>query len=424
MDYLLYDLVEEIVCYLPRKDVEVISRVAARSQELKNWSAASEDQLENRFLLDVEATVEKWPDEKQPRLPGHLTSPKINLSARKILPDGSIEAWNFKQWRFAWIRNLRIGTTFFMASRVANDPGVLTDTEQAFRTVSLPIDPSAGGELVVSGRGFCHGMADCCSNILQVVSKDFARVRAVVPKRLVDDFPEDVLEFDAFNNFVVDYLESGPLLEDLLYENGCCAEKVWRAIALVFGRRRGTPLEIKLVNIGFLQSAIRRIVKHWWNSDGAFEKKKVMAQPLSSEVSAWLASQNSYNFMRKRKNVGYIAHRTKRSSLYITKESISVVEFRPWHTPVGYKWIDSVIKKWTKRNGRFVYDEEQQFYFYFNSKGAWSKLVKKYGPLRKKSERRIEYVRPVSIVIAHPSNAVLLEVIKKDLLFNIRVKTT
>uniref|UniRef100_A0A1I8AGN7 F-box domain-containing protein n=1 Tax=Steinernema glaseri TaxID=37863 RepID=A0A1I8AGN7_9BILA len=79
MDYLSYDLVEEVVSYLPRPDVETVSRVAGRSSALDNWSVISDDQLERRFLLDIYVYLQGFErEEKKEEM-----SPRIRICVQK-----------------------------------------------------------------------------------------------------------------------------------------------------------------------------------------------------------------------------------------------------------------------------------------------------------------------------------------------------
>uniref|UniRef100_A0A1I7Z101 FBA_2 domain-containing protein n=1 Tax=Steinernema glaseri TaxID=37863 RepID=A0A1I7Z101_9BILA len=48
------------------------------------------------------------------------------------------------------------------------------------------------------------------------------------------------------------------------------------------------------------------------------------------------------------------------------------------HVPVDFQWIDSVISKWKKGNGFYVYGKERGFFFAWKSDQDWDEFEKEY----------------------------------------------
>uniref|UniRef100_A0A1I7YUL7 F-box domain-containing protein n=1 Tax=Steinernema glaseri TaxID=37863 RepID=A0A1I7YUL7_9BILA len=386
MDHLFYDLVEEIVGYLPREDVDTIAYVAKRCQELKNWSAAAEDQLENRFLLDVAVVVDE-------------NAPKVYLCAKKTLPDGSKVYWDFTRWRYAWIKGIVINGASVRNSIVE------ADVDQVLRTVSLPIQPSDDLYALRVGRlsiSLPFGQYSDCDNlgaphrdyfvlspessalalrILQVVQKEFTIVDM---NRAAFEDPSGICL-----DFITDYLAHGPNLETLFYYHGHQVGKrpedrrIWPVIAPLFAQERGAGkelgglLNLRLVNLPFKNEDIERIVESWWQSDGILEPKSVGWDRPRNTLLRDL--KKKYSCVEHRDGA-YIPHPTRESSMYVTKKYIRVMKYRPWHVPVDFKWIDSVIDEWMKGEGYLLWHGKTRFFFTFKSKDDWTALVEKYGP--------------------------------------------
>uniref|UniRef100_A0A1I7YUB4 SCP2 domain-containing protein n=1 Tax=Steinernema glaseri TaxID=37863 RepID=A0A1I7YUB4_9BILA len=79
------------------------------------------------------------------------------------------------------------------------------------------------------------------------------------------------------------------------------------------------------------------------------------------------------------------------------------------HTPVDFKWLDSVINDWKKADGRSLRGREY-FSFVFNAEEDWKKLLKKYGQTMDAYGHRLS--------VPHPSDTAWLEVTKDGELCN------
>uniref|UniRef100_A0A1I7YVC5 F-box domain-containing protein n=1 Tax=Steinernema glaseri TaxID=37863 RepID=A0A1I7YVC5_9BILA len=408
MDHLSYDLVEEVVTYLPPTDVKTIARVASRSPELEYWGIAAEDQLDNRFLLDVDVIVQELNPEDN--------DPKVRLSVKKILSDDTEEPWNFKQWRFAWIRNVTI--------KMCTDAREVTDgvagMDEVLRVVSLPIDPSAQASLKLTDdctpTFFIHDtdrdtlgevpespVAGLSWKLLWATQKAFAKVDVQHPFFKNARLLEEV---------VTQYIRCAVFLEELDVHgrwgsSQLASRNLSSEIAPLFGQALGRPLSLRFPSISFRMGDVARILKSWLKSDGIYEEKVISVRRMLVSLSD-LTNQKKFSSMVVLSRSGYLAHPSKGSTLCIDHYQMSIEEFEPWHVPVSFEWIDSVIEKWKKGDGFYVYAKHTDLYFVFEEADDWEKLVEKYGPPAKRKGRR-------SVEILHPKRGRrILGVVQKN----------
>uniref|UniRef100_A0A1I7YUJ1 F-box domain-containing protein n=1 Tax=Steinernema glaseri TaxID=37863 RepID=A0A1I7YUJ1_9BILA len=395
MDYLGYDLVEEIVGYLPPEDVDVISRVAAESPGLPAWSLAADEQLEKRFLLDIHISIDEEDDKKK--------SPTIRLSAVKILSDELEEVpWNFTQWRYAAIRNITIKPK----SIYDTHQGTPTDLKKVLRIVSLPVDHRAEGSLSVTGDARSPAAGALVWKILRATQKLFVKVHLT---HLRSD------PSGAFEDFVADYIDRGVFLDDLrCFGDQTEQNRICAAVAPLFGRKRGRPLTLMLSKVRFEFEDIERILEEWLKSDGAYEDKKLGVRAHCLRNAAWRTITDKFNFVGNAEG-GFIAHPMKRSSLHITRKTIHVVRYQRWHDRVDFRWIESVINRWKHRSGRYLLRGEKRLSIVFSTTGDSDKFIGKYGPMMTTSYPHL--------TIDHPSDKpVYIAVAKKTELFDICVR--
>uniref|UniRef100_A0A1I7ZJY0 F-box domain-containing protein n=1 Tax=Steinernema glaseri TaxID=37863 RepID=A0A1I7ZJY0_9BILA len=400
MDHLLYDLVEEVVSYLPRSDVQTIARVAARSPTLDSWSIASEDQLERRFLLDVSVHLQGFEVEKNKA----EKAPRIRLSVQKLLSEEHLEEWDFKNWRYAWIRSVVIEASLHSDSQVVKD----SDIHQVLSTVSLPVDTSARTSLLIRNDCFYDParpeLAGLFWEATQKTQKDFAIVS-------LNNTDEDRLR--EFDGFVDDFIKRGAFLEKLTYQNEYPPTLDFcEAIASVFGKTRGR-LSVCFEEMNLEPEGVELIVDAWLQSDGTFEEKQIKSDITNMLGEAvWSALKRKYEDIMQRRDPGvflpttdsssgYLPHPTKLSSLLISPRQISV------HVRVDFEWIDSVIDNWREGCGFYAWRGERNLFFQFKTGEDWIKLVEKYGS---------------AAVIAHPMSPTVLEVKKMRNWFEIGVK--
>uniref|UniRef100_A0A1I7ZJ62 F-box domain-containing protein n=1 Tax=Steinernema glaseri TaxID=37863 RepID=A0A1I7ZJ62_9BILA len=388
MDFLPYDLVEEVVNYLPRADVETIARVAARSPELEAWNLASEYQLEKRFTLDVHVRIKQTEG-----------GPRITMSVLKNRPNYST-GWNYTKWSYAWIREVTIEQTVPWEGQRAE-----VQMLQALRCVSLPVDPSVHASLT-SASGV--GVLECCSRyvdkygaeetdlywkMLRATQKEFVNVTVRAGNR----DPRGAIE-----EFAADFIQRGHFLESL----DCRILSRWQgtlfgAIAPLFGRVRGRPLKIDLGLFHQDPEEIQLCVDNWWKSDGIFEDIEVsyrvdIFENAEKDDRLCESIRNKYKTAVINRHRVVLAHPSRRSSLFIENERIEIMKFRPWHIPVDFAWMESLINRW---------DENVMFdirFLTFQDEDDWLKLVEKYGPLKKEDVFRNETMKRTFLEIMNP----------------------
>uniref|UniRef100_A0A1I7ZRP0 F-box domain-containing protein n=1 Tax=Steinernema glaseri TaxID=37863 RepID=A0A1I7ZRP0_9BILA len=281
MDHLSYDLVEEIASYLLHPELEIIARVAARSPALNNWNIASEDQMERRFLLEVCVHLQGYNEEEEEV----ERTPRIRVSAQKFLSDGRLEQWDFKNWRYAWIQDINI------TASLCDDPCALQASRETFkesniyqakRLVSLPVDSSVESRLFIENDcdsdSIPDNLVDLFWKIIKSTRKEFGSV---------DIWNVYNHNIDAFGEYVAESIKRGAFLDSLFYNgespsmSGIC-----EAIAPLFGKRRGRPLNIIFTKDDPETDDVELIIDAWLQSDGTFEEKGVRCvQKLLSDGS-------------------------------------------------------------------------------------------------------------------------------------------
>uniref|UniRef100_A0A1I7ZRN6 F-box domain-containing protein n=1 Tax=Steinernema glaseri TaxID=37863 RepID=A0A1I7ZRN6_9BILA len=406
MDYMLYDLVEEIVSYLPRPEVETIARVATRSPRLQNWSAASEDQLEHRVLLDVHVRFQGFEREENKA----ERSPRIHISATKRLSEETVEEWDFRNWRYAWIQNLRITTSFRDFPFGLSAPIETfkeSDIDQVLRLVSLPVDPTARSCLLIVGTDSLYApypeMTDLLRKTIEKTRMEFAKVHV-----------DNALKCDALEAFVVNCIERGASLKDMLYYGRSIPHRnVYEVIAPHFGKTRGRPLKVYLEQIRLGFDNIALIADTWLQSDGTFEETEVKSGGFNQQP-IWPALKERYKTIVRCRNGGHLAYPTKRSSLFISSDEIRVVKFEPWHVPLDFDWLDALIEKWREGWGFYVWKGERKVHFHFKAHEDWKKLMKKYSPVLWPTGRTL-------LPIVHSKSPSFLEILEFDDWFEIRL---
>ncbi|KAK0427269.1 hypothetical protein QR680_010145 [Steinernema hermaphroditum] len=409
MDLLPYDLVEHLVQFLPRKDLETITIVACERPELSNWQLMAEQHLDERYLLDIRIFVQ---DQNKPE----GTAKHVKLEEGEEIDDKNEEIqvyvekhrftgelvgpWDFKKLQYASLRDVSIS---FHPWKV-NKKHRPWEKQKLLSILSLPVatrgDSNTRSSLSVNNHyhwistRLDSRVIDLGMEVIQVIQKTFAKLDIHTSTNgtnlRVEDSTRDYINHEAF-------------LEDLRFSYRVIRnERFSQGIVTLFKERRSTPLTVEIPPDSLSYRNIQEILEHWKNSDGYVAGHKELHMQMSSDK--WSTLQ----FKWKGKH-DYLPHPLKRSSLLLSINCLKIVKFESWHLPVNFDWIDSVINDWKTRAGMYLYGSSRKIKLVMERED-WDKLEQKYWSSRM-TEDRFQQRRHLA-VIAHPSNLSSIELRK------------
>ncbi|KAK0402519.1 hypothetical protein QR680_016377 [Steinernema hermaphroditum] len=409
MDLLSCDLVDHLVQLLHRTDLETIIKVAEWRPELSNWQLMAEHHLEERYLLDVRVYIPS-PKENEPEsAPKRMKleeeeeiegkNEEIQVFVEKCRFTGElVGSWDFRRLQYASLRDVTINSYHWEVNRQHRP----CEMKKLLSILSLPVatrdDSIAGSSLSVrSGYHWISDnrdsrVVDLALQMIQVVQKTFAKVDIRMSSNGTNLRMED---------FMQDYVDQETFVEDMRFSCGFFPETeriCQKGVVTLFKDRRRTPLTVQLPDNYLTYHNIQEILEHWKNSDGYVADHKELHMRMPSYDWPTLRWEwRGYH--------DYLPHPSKRSSLLLSINFLKIVKFEPWHSPVDYDWIDSVINDWKARAGMHFYGGNRQIKL-LTTKEDWDKLELKYGPLMMKTTG--EHLP----LIAHSSNLASIELRK------------
>ncbi|KAK0427284.1 hypothetical protein QR680_010151 [Steinernema hermaphroditum] len=388
MDLLPYDLVDHLVQFLPRKDLETITKVACWRPELSNWQLMAEQHLEERYLLDIRVDIlqQNEPEGAPKRMKlegGDETDDKskeIQVSMEKRLFTGELVGpWDFKKLQYASLRDVWI-SCYRLDGNGKHQPFEMHQNALFIDGSSLWIFCSRGSSDV-----------DIALQIAQVMQKTFNRVSFCASSNGVNLMVED---------FVTEYINRGMFVEKMDFScEDFEKERISEdRIVSLFKEKRPNSLSVGLPAETLSYENIWKILEHWMTSDGyvAGYKELRMRMPKNEWPTLRWQWRGDHDFL---------PHPSKRSSLLLSTDGLKIMKFAPWHLPVNFDWIDSVIDDWKARDGKYLYRNNRELRLLTEGQD-WDKMELKYGPLMIKTTG--EHLP----LIAHPSNLASLEVRK------------
>ncbi|KAK0427414.1 hypothetical protein QR680_010218 [Steinernema hermaphroditum] len=276
MDLLPYDLVDHLVQFLPRNDLETITNVACGRPELSNWQLMAEQHLEERYLLDIRIFVQ---DQNEPK----STAKRMKLEEGEEIDDKNEEIqvyvekhrftgelvgpWDFKKLQYASLRDVSISFHPWNVSKKHRP----WERQKLLSILSLPVatrtDSSTRSSLSVSS-GY-HWIpdsrdsrfAELALKMIQVVQKTFAKVDIRMTSNGTNLRIED---------FIQDYVDQGTFVEHMRFScGGFEKQRIFqKGIVSLFKERRRTPLTVQIPDNFLTHHNIQQILEHWKNSDG------------------------------------------------------------------------------------------------------------------------------------------------------------
>ncbi|KAK0427415.1 hypothetical protein QR680_010218 [Steinernema hermaphroditum] len=286
MDLLPYDLVDHLVQFLPRNDLETITNVACGRPELSNWQLMAEQHLEERYLLDIRIFVQ---DQNEPK----STAKRMKLEEGEEIDDKNEEIqvyvekhrftgelvgpWDFKKLQYASLRDVSISFHPWNVSKKHRP----WERQKLLSILSLPVatrtDSSTRSSLSVSS-GY-HWIpdsrdsrfAELALKMIQVVQKTFAKVDIRMTSNGTNLRIED---------FIQDYVDQGTFVEHMRFScGGFEKQRIFqKGIVSLFKERRRTPLTVQIPDNFLTHHNIQQILEHWKNSDGFVASHKDVSQ--------------------------------------------------------------------------------------------------------------------------------------------------
>ncbi|KAK0427281.1 hypothetical protein QR680_010150 [Steinernema hermaphroditum] len=319
MDLLSYDLVDHLVQFLSRKDLETVRKVACGRHELSNWQLLAEHHLRERYLLGIKIYI-PYQDEiesapKRMKLEeGDDTDDKneeIEVSVEKrLFTEELVGPWDFKKLQYASLRDVSI-SWYHLDDNKNYRP---FEMQQLLSILSLPVatraDSIKSSSLSVNGSAcrFAHLVLE----LIQVLQKTFMKVDIFTTLNDMNLRMED---------FMRDYINQEAFLGNLSFS--CDTIRNQRisleGIVTLFKKRRLTPLTVRIPVDSLSHPKIQEIVEHWKNSDGYVAGHK----ELRMVRDPWMGFES-------RTQHDYLPHPTKRSSLLQSSNYLKIVKFKPW----------------------------------------------------------------------------------------------